>query len=120
MQRKATIYYYISLTGDNPVKDFLDSLSVKQQTKVLRIFQLIQVYGLDSVIPHIRKFSGTPLWEIRILGKDNIRIIYVAPGKTQVIALHGFVKKTNKTPPKEIRAAFNRWADWKSRYDLLT
>ena len=70
-----TVYYYVSATGDNPIKSFLDSLSERQQAKILRIFQFIETYGLQAIISHVRKLSGTPLWEIRILGKDNIRTI---------------------------------------------
>lgn len=54
------INYYISLKGENPVSDFLDSLSTKQQAKILRILQTIQAYGLSSVLPHIKKLQGFP------------------------------------------------------------
>ena len=70
------IIYYISSSGDNPVKEFLDSLQKSQKAKVFRIFQIYQLYGISSIIPHTKKLTGTPLWEIRVKGKDNIRIIY--------------------------------------------
>lgn len=109
-----TIYYYISPSGDNPVKNFLDSLSVKQQVKILRIFQYLKEYGLKAIIPHTRKLSGTLFWEIRILGKDNIRIIYFIPNKDSVLILHGFTKKDQKTPVKEIEICFKRYQSWKT------
>jgi len=62
-----------------------------------------------SVIPHIKKLTGTPLWEIRILGKDNIRIFYALMSKNGIIVLHGFIKKSLKTPSREIEVALHRY-----------
>lgn len=115
MNLKWQVIYYVSPEGNNPVSDFLDSLSESQQAKLLRIFHYIKEYGLQSVIPHVRKLSGTPFWEIRILGRDNIRAIYVVPEQKQVLILHGFVKKSPKTPPKEIDIALNRFREYQSR-----
>lgn len=115
MHDKTIIYYYTTTSGDNPVKEFLDGLSFKQQTKILRIFQIIQEYGLISALPHIKKLTGTPFWEIRILGKDNIRVIYIVPEQNHILVLSGFIKKTDKTPQREINIAQARWKDWKKR-----
>lgn len=104
-----TVIYYTTVQGENPISKFLDSLSGKQQAKILRIFRSIKDYGLQSVLPHVKKLTGTPLWEIRILGKDNLRIIYVIPYLKTVLVLHGFIKKTQKTPKKEIKTALNRY-----------
>lgn len=115
MDTKCTIYYYISSSGKNPVKDFLNSLSEKQQAKVLRIFQYVEEYGLHSILPHVRKLTGTPLWEIRVLGKNNIRVIYVVPAKNTVLVLHSFIKRKQKTSSKELNLALNRYYDWLGR-----
>lgn len=107
------IYYYINSNGNNPFSEFLDSLDHKQQTKILRLIFQIEEYGLISIIPHTKKLSGTPLWEIRILGKDNLRVIYIVPIKNEVVILHGFNKKSKKTPIKEIQIALKRSQEWK-------
>ncbi len=107
---KWKVIYYISSSGANPVKQFLDD-NLKAKVKALRIFSNIVEYGLLSVIPHIKKLTGTPLWEIRILGADSIRILYVTREAKQVFLLHGFIKKTNKTPSKEISIALMRLKD---------
>lgn len=108
------VTYYLTKNGDNPVSDFLDTLQAQPQSKLLRIFSNIEEYGLQSVIPHIKKLSGTPFWEIRLLGQDNIRVIYVVPTQLQVLALHGFVKKSQKTPTKELKIASNRYHEYLS------
>jgi phage-related protein len=109
------IVYYVSRNGNNPIKVFLDSLNQKQQVKILRILGYIKEYGLQSVIPHLKKLSGTPLWEIRILGKDNIRLLYILEFRNTIIILHGFIKKTQKTEKQDIIIALNRFQDWKSK-----
>lgn len=116
MSRHWQIYYYVSKSGENPVRQFLDSLSVKQQTKILRIFQYIKEYGLSSILPHTKKLTGTPLWEIRFLGKDNIRIVYVIPLEYEVVILHGFIKKTQKTSKNELIIALKRYKEWNDNH----
>ena len=109
MDQQWKITYYTSSSGDNPVSNFLDTLEANSQSKILRILHNIQEYGINSAIPHIKKLSGTPFWEIRILGKSNARIIYVVPTKDSILLLHGFIKKTDKTPAKELEIANNRY-----------
>ena len=75
-------------------------------------------YGISSVLPHVKKLTGVPLWEIRILGRDNIRVFYVMPTGHTVLVLHGFIKKKQKTPLKEIAIAIGRLADWEKAKPL--
>lgn len=109
------VIYYISQSGENPVKEFLESLQKNQKAKIFRIFGNIEQYGLIGLLPHVKKLSGTPLWEIRILGKDNIRVLYAAVKKDKVLILDGFVKKSQKTPIKEIDTAISRLKNWQAR-----
>jgi len=101
------VIYYLSPRGENPVKDFLDARPAVK-LKAFRILSHLEEFGLNLAIPHIKKLSGTPLWEIRILGEDNVRILYVALKGKQIVLLHAFVKKTNKTPRKEIKLGLSR------------
>jgi len=113
------IQYFISSSGVNPVKDFIDSLEQKQKIKIFHIFKLIIEYGIHSIPQHTKKLRGTPLWEVRILGKDNIRIIYIIPRNETVLLLHGFIKKTQKTNPKEINIAIKRYRQWLLTNDIF-
>lgn len=45
------VIYYISPSGEIPVKEFLDAADPKLKTKALRILMMIQEYGLQAVIP---------------------------------------------------------------------
>ena len=101
------VIYYVSSSGANPVKEFLDR-NLRAKVKALRIFSNVEECGLISVIPHIKKLAGTPLWEIRILGEDSIKILYVTQREKRLLLLHAFVKKSDKTPLKEIDIAIKR------------
>ena len=109
------VLFFTTESDGSPVEDFLDDLEDRERGKVLRIVQYVQEYGLDVILPHVKKLSGLPLWEIRVLGRDSIRIFYIVPYELTVLLLHGFRKKTQKTPNKEIRTAMMRYADWKRR-----
>lgn len=109
------IIYYTTANAQNPTRKFIESLSEKQQRKIIRILTYIEEYGLVTAIPHAKKLTGTPLWEIRILGQDNIRIFYVIMEKDAIIVLHGFIKKSQKTPSRELEIAIVRFNDWNTR-----
>lgn len=114
MDKKCEVIYYVSSRGDRPIKKFLDSLSEIQQAKILRVIEIIRNYGLQQARPYVKKLTDTPFWEIRILGRDNIRVIYVVPYKDTVLILHGFIKKSQRIPEKELSFAFKRYKEWMS------
>lgn len=106
------ITYYVSTSGENPVKEFLESLQIRQKAKIFRILEDIEIYGLDAVASHLKKLIGTPFWEIRVLGQDNIRIIYLVSQANTLLLLHGFMKKTQQTPFRDITTAYHRYKLW--------
>lgn len=109
------VIYYLTSSGENPVRDFMDSLQKQDKAKIFRIVQTIEKYGLLSILPHIKKLTCTPFWEIRILGQSNIRIIYLSITSESILMLHGFLKKKQKTSAKEIEIANKRLTDYQNR-----
>jgi len=110
------VRFYRSESGDCPVEGFLDSLSGKQAQKVTWVLRLIE--ELD-VIPaqYFKKLVGSDgLWEVRVrVGKDIFRLLgFIDEGKL-IILNHGFQKKTQKIPKKEIRVAEARKKDYLRR-----
>lgn len=62
--------------------------------------RLIEEFGLDQVRePHVKHLHG-PLWEMRRKGRDGTR--------RRVVVVRVFVKKTEKTPRREIDLALQR------------
>lgn len=110
--------FYIDARGRNFVKKFIESLPQRTNRKIARAIQPLSEFGIGTHIKDFKKIRDTPLWEIRILGKDSIRIFYTAVFGDNVLLLHGFVKKTRKTPVKEISKALKRLADWNNRHEL--
>jgi len=94
---------------DDRVRDELDALPPDMQARFRRIVELIQGYGLERVHePHIKHLEG-PLWEMRMKGKDGIsRAVYVTAKGHRIVVVRVFVKKTQKTPQREIEIAFQR------------
>ncbi|MDP2585352.1 MAG: type II toxin-antitoxin system RelE/ParE family toxin [Candidatus Levybacteria bacterium] len=115
MEGKWKILLYRTLQGDSPVKIFIDSLELKAQSKVYGSIKLLEAFGILVGLPHVKKIAGTGLWELRILGSDSIRIFYITVTNKTLLLLHGFKKKKNKIPSKEIKIAKERLADHKLR-----
>ena len=115
MEERWKILLYRTLQGESPVKEFIDNLELKTQSKVRNTINLLRDFGTRSGSPHIKKLIGTQLWELRILGADSIRVLYIAVTGKTFLLLHGFKKKKDKTPPKEIRIAEERLSEHRSR-----
>jgi phage-related protein len=94
---------------DDRVRQELEALPTDMRARFRRIVELVQGYGLEQVRePHVRHVQG-PLWEMRMRGTDGIsRAIYVTARGRRVIVVRIFIKKTDKTPQREIRIALKR------------
>ena len=91
------------------VLDGLEALPLDQQAKFTRIADLIQEHGLEKVREPYVKHLEQGLWEIRMKGKYGIsRALYVTAKEKRVWVVRVFVKKTQKTPRKEIKLALKR------------
>lgn len=102
------VSFYAPRGKISPIKEFLDSCQSSLRTKILRQLKYVEEYGLNPAIGNIKKITGTSLWELRILGKDNVRIICVSLPNKEVKVLHIFKKEKQKTPAKELNLALKR------------
>lgn len=91
------------------VEDELQALPADMKAKFLRIVELIKASGLERVHePYVKHIKGK-LWEMRMTGRDGIsRAFYVAASGRRVVIVRVFIKKTQKTPQREIRLALKR------------
>ena len=87
----------------------LDDLPADMRARFVHISRLIEEFGLERVRePHVKHLRG-PLWEMRMKGRDGVsRALYVTAVGTRVVVVRVFVKKTEKTPHREIELALNR------------
>ncbi len=113
------IVFYRLESGKSPVEDFLDSLTDKQFKKVAFVFDLIEE---QEKVPKVyfKKLTGTDdIWEARIqFGNDIFRFLGFMDKGNLVIINHAFIKKTQKTPKKEILIAEKRKYDYERRVKL--
>lgn len=115
MSEKWTIEYYRTASGRAPVEKFVENLTTNAQIKISDALDLIKEFGTSLGLPHVKKVTKTPLWELRTLGQDNIRIFYVAKTGSTFLLLHGVQKKKQKTDKKEIETALKRLAEYQIR-----
>ncbi len=101
------ISFYQDHRGHFPVAEFLDK-NLEIKVKAIILLKIISEFGLAAALSHIKKLSGYPIWEIKIVGRQSSRILYAHKTKEEVVLLHAFKKKTNKTPIQEIKIALNR------------
>lgn len=87
-------------------------LPADMQARLIRIVELIESFGLQGLRePHVKHLTGK-LWEIRLSGRSGIgRVIYVTAIGQQIVLLRAFIKKTQKTPAREIELAMLRLKD---------
>lgn len=109
------IEYYATIKGKIAVADFIRSLPEKHRLKAIWEIDLLEKYGNALTMPHVKHIDGG-LWELRIKSASNIsRVFYFYPLAHKIVLLHGFVKKTNKTPKSEIATAKKRMDDYRER-----
>jgi len=100
---------------DTKVRKNLQQWPVGIKAKFTWIVELVEEFGPDEVgMPHI-KVLGKGLFEIRAKGNEGIgRVFFCTVGGKVIVLLSGFIKKTQKTPKKEIELARRRMDEVKS------
>ena len=84
------------------------SFPAKILAKMLHIFEMIEEHGPNLGKPYTDAF-GEGLFEVRAKGAEGIgRSFFCYASGKKIITLHSFVKKTQKTPQKEIEIALKR------------
>lgn len=101
-----TVDFYRADSGSEPVRDWLRELTVEDRKAIGTDIKTVQ-YGWPLGMPLVRKMEPG-LWEVRCDIADGIaRVLFTVTGG-QMVLLHGFVKKAQKTPDNELKTARNR------------
>lgn len=109
------IIFYEKENGDCPVQEFLDSLDTNMRTKMLGLLGVLEEKGNYLREPY-SKLIDDGIFEIRCKVGNNItRVLYFFYYNRKIVLTNGFVKKTRKTPIKQIKLAKQRRADFKER-----
>lgn len=108
------IYFYKDKNGKEPVYEYMVELANKNNkdsriklNKIQDYIEVLKEYGTHAGEPYIKHLDGD-IWELRPL-RD--RILFVGWVNGSYVLLHQFMKKTQKTPAREIEKAKRELAD---------
>jgi phage-related protein len=101
------VRFYRSATGREPVLEWLRSLD-KEDRRAIGLDLMRVQFGWPIGMPLVRSFKDG-LWEVRssLPSQKIARLILCFHDKTLVV-VHGFIKKTQKTPAEELELAKRR------------
>lgn len=110
-----TLEFYADEWGRSPVEEFLDSLDEKTRARFGWSMEQLRVRNVQARAPLVRQLEGD-LWELREESRTNIyRVIYFFYRRRRIIFLHGFQKKTQRTPRRELETAQRQCQDFLAR-----
>ncbi|MBU0952652.1 MAG: type II toxin-antitoxin system RelE/ParE family toxin [Elusimicrobia bacterium] len=98
------IYYYKDDRGNNPVKEFIDKLPLKEQAKIFAYIAELRNQGHNLHRP-ITGYLGNGIYELR--PKSN-RIFYFFFLKDNAVLMHAIKKKTDKIPQEDLSLCIKR------------
>ena len=109
------IEFYETEQGIQPAKEFLLSLDTKMRAKMVNTISILQDNGYELREPYSKSLSEG-IFELRSrVGSDITRVLYFFYVDSRIVLTNGFIKKTNKTPIKEIEKAKKYRTDYIKR-----
>lgn len=109
------VEFYDLPDGSEPAKDFLDTLDLKMQAKMVMEIQLLEDLGTSLRMPYSEHLEDG-IFELRAKVNTNIsRVMYFFYVGDKAILTNGFLKKSQKTPKAEIEKAKRYRADYLKR-----
>lgn len=115
------VEFYKKENGDIPVMDFLLSLEPKMRAKAFSEIELLEKHGANLREPYTKPLKGDKyknVFELRVKFSSNIsRIFYFTFKNNTFVLLNGFIKKTDKTPKRELDKAIKYKEDYERRCD---
>ena len=109
------IEFYETEQGIQPAKEFLLSLDTKMRAKMVNTISILQDNGYELREPY-SKYLSEGIFELRArVGSDITRVLYFFYVDSRIVLTNGFIKKTNKTPIKEIEKAKKYRTDYLKR-----
>jgi phage-related protein len=100
------VLFYCSDSGRPYVKKFLESLDVDLAYHAASALELLSQKGPGLGMPH-SKYLGSGLFELRVVGKIQVRFFYSFTGEA-IWILHAIKKKTQKIPLSDLKLARER------------
>ena len=104
-QKRIPAIFFRTEAGGEPVRDWLKSLS-RDDRKLIGIDIMTVEFGWPIGMPVCRPM-GQGLYEVRsnLSGKQIARVLFYVDKRGRMVLLHGFIKKTQKTPAEDLKLA---------------
>lgn len=102
-----TVKFYSKPRSDKPVEIFIESQDKPTYAKIVRLLGLLSEHGPNLGMPYSR-YMRDGIYELRVRGKNEVRIFYISQIEMTIFLLHAFNKRSQKTPDKELKIAINR------------
>lgn len=106
-----SVVFCLDARGRSPVKEFVRGLSATEQASIFRVIELLQEFGTNLSGSHVKHVVGD-LWEIR---PGRARVFYFTYRARQFVLVHGYYKRTQKAPERDIETATRRMNDFLER-----
>lgn len=108
-------YFYQTDLGNEPVREWLKSLATDDKKAIGADIRTVQI-GYPIGMPLVRKLAPN-LYEVRSKITNGIARVIFTIDDNQMILLHGFVKKSQKTPQTDLDTAKARLTHYKGQSD---
>jgi len=110
-------YYKDSRTACDPVFEYIENLDAKHRLKIRKYIEYLRSRGGYLDEPYGRHIQGK-IRELRVdFSFSRHRILYFSFVDKNIVLLHAFLKKTAKTPEREIEIAISRYNDFINNYE---
>ena len=107
---KLSAYFYRTAAGSEPVREWLRGLTKAERQIIGEDVAYVQ-YKWPIGKPRVDHLRG-PVWEVRSTIGNRIARVLFAVEKSEMVLLHGFVKKTQKVDATDIELALKRFKEW--------
>ena len=116
MNEQPKLVFFRTEMGREPVQEWLEKLDEADERTVYAVIRAVRTDWSTSLRKRRVKKLREALWEVRcrISKRRTARLIFTREGNDMVL-LHGFIKKSQKTPQKDLKLAQKRKDQWKSR-----
>jgi phage-related protein len=100
--------YFATDSGRSPVEEFIEASHQWTQQKFFNAVDLLKKFDKKLPEPHAKKLTDD-IYELRFIGGEGkVRVLYFFYHDDKVILTNAFIKKTKRTPKKEIELAESR------------
>lgn len=103
---KLTVRFFRTAEGREAVREWLRSLPVSERKRIGDEIRTVQ-FGWPMGMPVVRKLQ-TGLWEVRVRLENRIARVLFAIVDSEAVLLHGFIKKSPKSPKDDLDVAVKR------------